>query len=367
VKCTDNEKNIKKENKLPRSERERQENRSRLRRKRRREFLIRRILGITLVFVLFIGAIVLWVKFPRQSNKLDMEYDIENPVYGVQFGEKSLSLASSFASDLCVAGSDVTSSGLVLDDCISAGLFDLNKKEVLYSKNIYETIYPASITKLVTALVAIKYGDLDSIVTVSEYAVDLDYDSQKCDLLAGDKIPLRDLLHGVLIWSGNDAAIAVAEHIAGSEEAFVEMMNQEVKKIGATKSNFVNSHGLHDDNHYTTAYDIYQIFNEIIKNETILSILNNTSYTATIVRADGSDITYTWPATNWYYSGDNPIPEGVTIAGGKTGTTDEGGNCLVILSKDVYGNPYISIVMKAATKDSLYVQMDRLLSYINTR
>jgi len=361
VKSTKNDENIETSDfKLEASKR-----RIQIRRKRRRQFLMRRILSVVAVFILLGGVIAGFLLFPRGNTNLLLPYNVKEPVYGIQFEERNLSVVNSLASELCVASGNVSSAELILDDCIAAGLFDLTNKKVLYSKNIHETVYPASITKLVTALVAIRHGDLDSIVTVSEHAVDLEHDSQKCDLEAGDQLLLRDLLHGVLIWSGNDAAIAVAEHIAGSEEAFVELMNQEVKNIGATKSHFVNSHGLHDDNHYTTAYDIYMIFNEVIKNDTMLSIINNTSYTVNIVRADGSDITYTWMATNWYYSGENYIPEGITIAGGKTGTTDEGGNCLVILSKDAYGNPYISIIMGAEIKSSLYVQMDKLLAYTN--
>ena len=116
-----------------------------------------------------------------------------------------------------------------------------------------------------TALVVLKKGELTDSVTVSYNASHIPVAGAKvCGFEEGDVITMDALLHCLLIYSGNDAGIAIAEHMSGSEENFVRIMNSEAKRIGASHTNFVNSHGLHDDNHYTTAYDMYLIFNELI-------------------------------------------------------------------------------------------------------
>lgn len=140
-----------------------------------------------------------------------------------------------------------------------AGTFNLATNTVTYAQNIYEKLYPASTTKILTAYIALKYGNLEDYVTVSENAADQASDSSVCGLKAGDVVQLKDLLYGMMLKSGNDAAIAIAEHIGGSVEGFADMMNQEALAMGATRSHFVNPNGLPDENHYTSVYDLYLI------------------------------------------------------------------------------------------------------------
>lgn len=121
-----------------------------------------------------------------------------------------------------------------------AGTFNLATNTVTYAQNIYEKLYPASTTKILTAYIALKYGNLEDYVTVSENAADQASDSSVCGLKAGDVVQLKDLLYGMMLKSGNDAAIAIAEHIGGSVEGFADMMNQEARAMGATRSHFVN-------------------------------------------------------------------------------------------------------------------------------
>ena len=143
----------------------------------------------------------------------------------------------------------------------------MEDKEVVYGYHLYDRLYPASTTKILTAYIALKYGNMDDKVTVSANATDFNWDESVCGLRTGDTLSMYDLVCGLLLHSGNDAAVAIAEHISGSEEAFVELMNSEAAALGATDSHFVNPHGLHDDDHYTTAYDLYLIFNECLKDE----------------------------------------------------------------------------------------------------
>ena len=104
-----------------------------------------------------------------------------------------------------------------------------------------------------TALIALKYGNLDDEVTISANATDFNWDEVTSGLRTGDKVTLYDLVCGLLLHSGNDCGTAIAEHIAGSEEAFAEMMNKEAAALGATGTHFVNPHGLHNEDHYTTS------------------------------------------------------------------------------------------------------------------
>jgi D-alanyl-D-alanine carboxypeptidase (penicillin-binding protein 5/6) len=162
--------------------------------------------------------------------------------------------------------------------------------------------------------------------------------------------------------SGNDAANTIAEMISGSTEAFAQLMNEEAQALGATNSHFVNPHGLSDEEHYTTLYDLYLIFQAAVSDDTFCTIINTGSHTATYQNSAGETVTAEWSTTNRYLKGEQEAPEGVTVVGGKTGTTDAAGYCLVLYSKDDSGTPYISIVLKGDSRDDLYVQMNELLA-----
>lgn len=282
---------------------------------------------------------------------------------------KDLYTGKLFASDLCVASGDISLSGISSDETNtlhSAALFDVDRKKVDFSYQMFDKIYPASTTKIMTALVALENADLSDVVTVSQNADMNSFaaDEATCGIKAGDKITLSDLLYGLLLHSGNDNATAIAEYVGGSMDGFAEMMNKEAAKLMATGTHFVNSNGLHNDNHYTTAYDLYLIFNECIKHDDFVKIINSSSYTAHITGADGTKRDVKWEPTNYYAKGEATPPDNVTIIGGKTGTTKGAGNCLILLTKDSSGNPYISIIMGAGSKPLLYQDMTSMLSKI---
>ena len=247
-----------------------------------------------------------------------------------------------------------------------AALFDLDNAKVDYAQNVFDKLYPASTTKILTALIALENTKLTDVVTVADEAgVDqFAEDESTCGIEGGDKLTMKDLLYGMLLESGNDNAAAIAYYISGSMDDFADLMNQRAEELLATHSHFVNSNGLHDEDHYTTAYDLYLIFNECIKHQEFVDIISTDSYTATITSADGTERTMEWAPTNYYQQGISEVPEGVTVIGGKTGTTDEAGSCLILLTKDDNQHPYISIVMGADTKDILYQDMTTILSTI---
>lgn len=250
----------------------------------------------------------------------------------------------------------------------AALLVNSSDNEAIYADNIYTKLYPASLTKLMTALVILQYGELTDTVTVSYNASHITEPGAKlCGFEEGDVITLEALLYSLLIYSGNDAAVAAAEHVGGSVEAFVDKMNKEAKSIGAVHTNFINPSGLHDDNHYTTAYDIYLIFNKLMNFDIFRTIISTPSYTVTYQDVFGNSKEKTFTSTNSYLTGKASVSEGLTVIGGKTGNTSKAGSCLALLCKKEDNTEYIAVVMKAKGSDMLYSQMTELLSLTEAR
>lgn len=267
-----------------------------------------------------------------------------------------------FASGLCVSdgkdlGTDQTSSYVAG----AAGVFNLNTKEVTYSQNVYEKMYPASTTKILTAYLALKYGDLDAVMTVSENAANQAADSSVCNLKAGDKLTLEQLLYGLMMQSGNDAAIVIAEGLSGDVASFAELMNQEAYALGATDSHFVNPNGLHDKDHYTTAYDLHLLFQAALQNETFADLIRAKEYSVDYLDAAGMPVHQDWKTTNKYLAGTETAPSGISVIGGKTGTTNDAGYCLALLCENAKGEQVIAVVMKADCRNNLYYYMNELL------
>lgn len=274
--------------------------------------------------------------------------------------------AETFASDLCVVDGDQALDTVSLGDDQEGVLLNLKDKSVLYAKGAYDRVYPASITKIITALLAFENGNMDDTVTISAENVTLEEGSQVVGFLEGDTVTMDQLVHCLLVYSGNDAASAIATHVGGSTENFVAMMNDYAARLGCTGTHFTNPHGLQDENHYTTPYDIYLMLKEALKYPEFTEITQMSSYTVTFMRSWGSEESIALMATDHYLTGEANVPKGVTVLGGKTGTTSSAGNCLALLSQNSYGSPYISIVMGASTKELLYQQMTSLLENINT-
>lgn len=338
----------------------------RLKQKRQTRNTVLRFAGLLIALVILICILLfLFLSKSQESAELVRPYNREDLTFGIQKTQsQSRNFAKPFTEDLCVTAENVSLSGVDLTS-EAGGLFDLTQNKVLYAKNIHERLYPASLTKIMTALVALKYGNLDDVITIGPSALDIDPESSICYLQLGDQFTLRQLLYGLLIASGNDAGVAIAEHVGGTLEGFVEMMNQEAYELGATNTRFTNPHGLQDEEHYTTAYDTYLMFQEAMKYEEFRDMINQKSYVAKFKLEDGTEVERVWEATNHYFSNLSQAPEGITVFGAKTGTTDEAGACLALLSKDEYGNPFFSIVMNAPTKEVLYNEMTELLSKIN--
>jgi D-alanyl-D-alanine carboxypeptidase (penicillin-binding protein 5/6) len=277
----------------------------------------------------------------------------------------SAGFASSFAKNLCVVEGDTNLDAIPdMADTSYAALFDCNNTETLYAKDVYTQAYPASLTKVMTALVALENATPDTILTASSNVYINDAEAQIVGLKEGDTMTLDQALHLLLVYSANDIAVLIAENIGGSVDNFVKMMNEEAASLGATNTNFINSNGLSDSNHYTCVYDMYLIFNRALDFREFNEVISTANYTTVYHDKDGNEKSVNVNSTNLYLQDYQQAPTGVTVIGGKTGTTTAAGHCLVLLARDTSGRPYIAIVMRAINQDMLYSEMNELLSLI---
>lgn len=245
--------------------------------------------------------------------------------------------------------------------CESVAVFNVTTQNTVLAKSCYEKVFPASTTKILTAYIALSEGNLDEVYTASENACNQESDSSVAGLATGDTMSLNDLLYGLMLPSGNDAAIAIAEGMYGSTTAFADRMNEVANNLGATHSHFITVNGLPDDDHYTTAYDMYLIFNQAIKLESFRNLISTPTYTSYYTGADGSPKEATWNSTTRYINGKAASPEGISVIGGKTGTTGEAGYCLVLLSRNSNNEELISMVFGADSRWDLYNTMTQIL------
>lgn len=274
--------------------------------------------------------------------------------------------AATLSSALAVATGQTTDPANEKITAQHALMIDITDKTVLYEDKALEKAYPASITKLLTALVVLRRGKLDETVTFSHAAANLTAKgAKKCGFKEGDKIVLKDLLTALLVYSGNDAAIAIADHVSGSEDEFVKLMNETAQNVGASHTHFVNPHGLHDADHYTTAYDLYVIFNECLRYPEFKEMVKNVNYTVNYKNKKDEDQSKTFKTTNLLLSKAYPLHvSNITVLGGKTGTTDAAGRCILLYSKNtVNDHEYVSVVLGAKDLDDLYFQTNYLLEY----
>lgn len=209
-------------------------------------------------------------------------------------------------------------------------LVDLDTQEILYSKNIDKQLYPASITKVMTTLVAIESSSPEEPVTFSQHALDsIEWDSSNIGCRLNETLTMEQCWYAMMLNSANEVCCGVAEHISGSIEAFVEKMNQKASELGCTNTHFSNPNGLPDETHYTTAHDMALIANAAYQNETFRQVFSTRQYEIpptpqyTETRYLYNHHKMMQPDTEYYYEG---------CLGGKTGYTETALNTLVTIA-----------------------------------
>lgn len=233
--------------------------------------------------------------------------------------------------------------GRLVSNTKAALLYETKTQTLLYSYNADERMYPSSFVKLMTLLIALEEGDLEEVITVRQETLNsVPYDAMTVNLYDGEQLTLNDLLYCMMVGSGNDAAAVIAEAIAGTQTAFVEKMNAYAASIGCMDTNFMNVHGLHHDNQYTTARDSAKIFVAGLKNDKFREII--CAQTFTIPESENSRGHNL--LTNNYLINTNimEIYKDGRVLGGRTGVTNDRERCVASLSRS--GNmELICIVM----------------------
>ena len=230
-------------------------------------------------------------------------------------------------------------------------LMEASTGKVVYEKNGYEKKYPASTTKIMTAILAIEHCNLNETATASEFAINsVPSGYSTANIQIGETLSVKDLLYALMLQSANESAVILAEHVSGSQEAFANLMNEKAKELGCKNTHFVNPNGIHNENHYTTAYDLALIAQYAMKNQTFRDIVKTTSFTLPATTSYPSE-SRTYANTNnliIYDARNRPDNYYYKYATGiKTGYTSAAKNCLVA-SAEKNGIEYISVVLGAS-------------------
>ena len=245
--------------------------------------------------------------------------------------------------------------------CSSAILINADTGDVIFEKNADVQCYPASTTKIMTALLALNIGDPEQICVVSQNALNIPSDSSAIGLAVGEELRLIDLIYGTMLVSGNDGANVIAENLSGSIPEFVNLMNYAAEAFGCTATHFENPHGYHDENHYSTARDMAIIARTAMQNETIRQVVQTRTYTLpqdNIYRArslanTNKLITFSEKYADRYYQ---------YATGIKTGHHSAAGYCLVS-SAVKNGVSLIAVVFNSSSDASSYRDSIRLFEY----
>lgn len=247
----------------------------------------------------------------------------------------------------------------------AALLIDLNTGRTIYEQDADEQVYPASLTKIMTCLLALENGNLSDTVTITDEAyADLVSGSSTADLQVGEQLRLEDLLYCMMVESGNEAANAVAEHIGGTIEDFVQMMNERAYELGCTHTHFMNPHGLHNESHYTTARDLSLIVQAALKSENFRTITNTAEYTLPATNLSDERVLKTTNMLIFQNSGNRYYyPKAIGI---KTGYTTPAGRCVISAAKSS-GMYLLGIICGAETTvlETGDIQMESFPECIN--
>ncbi|MDB8460072.1 D-alanyl-D-alanine carboxypeptidase family protein [Turicibacter sanguinis] len=209
-------------------------------------------------------------------------------------------------------------------------LVDLKDNKILYAREADERTYPASLTKMMTVLVAIENLSTEMMKVPNDFSYLYEQNAALAGFLPGDLVRTSDLLYGIMLPSGADAALTVAENIAGSEAKFVKLMNEKSKELGMNNTHFTNVIGLHDNNHYTTVHDLAILLEYALKNPTFKKIFTTDIYTTAPTQySDGMTF-----KSRLFSKIDSPNFNGGKLLGGKTGYTEEAELCLASLATD---------------------------------
>ena len=321
------------------SSRRSQQARLRARRRRRRQKRMLRLLCVLFFLVLIFLVILFWQIFQDRSTKDNLS---DNPATMQEDTGDSAASSSPTPSPTptpvpvysSITGDDLSSHyAIIVRRSTGEKIFDLRSQE---------RMYPASMTKLMTALVAYEQiPDLQTKITLDSAMFDPLYEegASMAGFSADEEVTAEDLLYGVLLPSGAECCIGLAEYISGSEEAFVELMNQKAAELGMNQTHFCNPTGLHDENHYTTVSDLAILLETVLEEEPLRQIITTQNHTCAPTNLHPEGVSFM--SSLFEYMPQDIAASGL-ILGGKTGYTSEAGQCLASLGK-VDGEEFLCV------------------------
>lgn len=287
-------------------------------------------------------ALVLSIAIPKKpstNNTPSKTQEVENTVSDIKETEK-VNYYAKFDNDTEEISSEIVSQSIIVINC------DTNK--VVAARNADVRCYPASTTKIMTILTAVDYiTDYNDTFTFSFEITDPFYlqDATMAGFANREAINMTDMLYGAILPSGADATAGIAIKIAGSEEAFVKLMNKKAEELGLRNTHFTNASGLFDKNHYTTAEDMAVIVRAAMENELCNKILSTYQHTTVATPQHPNGILLTSTLFSHMYGTE---PENSDILGGKTGFVSESGYCIASFGKSDGGTKYVCITLKGS-------------------
>ena len=342
-----------------RAERMRREKQLQMRRRRRMKMLLKRTVGVLAVVLLMTVAITIFKKQSGAEDTIAIEESVQEEMVSndsnqqaevveqeVEESETEIPLAISTGE---VYSFEATSETTVIynEEIISSNviLIDENTDTIIASKGAKERISPASMTKVLTILVAAEHiteDQLEDTFVMTREITDYGYvnDCSAVGFLDGEKVKVNDMFYGTILPSGSDAAVGLATYVAGSHEAFVEMMNEKLEELGlGDTSHYTNCVGLYDEEHYSTVYDMAVIMKAAIQNEFCRDVLSEHNYTTapTVEHPEGINI------SNWFLRRIEDKDTGGEVLCAKTGYVMQSKNCAVSYGTFASGEPYICV------------------------
>ncbi len=269
---------------------------------------------------------------------------------GLEEGEV---MSQEVMADLAPLPGKISSDSTISVNAKSSIVIDAATKEVLFDDNADQQLAQASITKITTALVVLDNADMGEVVTATgENELEIGAD---IDLRAGEQITVGDLLQALLIKSANDAALALAQHVGGSQENFAAMMNDKAKELGLRDSHYMNPHGLDEDGHYSTARDIALIMAKAMENDIFRAICHRKEADIHILNSEDRESIHIVATNKLLIQDDN------LIEAGKTGFTDEAGESVVEVGKNPEGHRVVSVILNSPNR---FEESRRLINFV---
>lgn len=342
-----------------RAERMRREKQLQMRRRRRMKMLLKRTVGVLAVVLLLTVTITIFKKQSGAEDTIAIEESVQEEMVSndsnqqaevveqeVEESETDIPLAISTGEVYSFEATSETTA-IYNEEIISSNviLIDENTDTIIASKGAKERISPASMTKVLTILVAAEHiteEQLEDTFVMTREITDYGYvnDCSAVGFLDGEKVKVKDMFYGTILPSGSDAAVGLATYVAGSHEAFVEMMNEKLEELGlGDTSHYTNCVGLYDEEHYSTVYDMAVIMKAAIQNEFCRDVLSEHNYTTapTVEHPEGINI------SNWFLRRIEDKDTGGEVLCAKTGYVMQSKNCAVSYGTFASGEPYICV------------------------